>query len=319
MSWGTTFASACLLAFGVLALGPTPATAKRRLKTSPTERAELLNRSGKAAFRAGKLDDALTAFQAAWELHPQPKYLYNLARTREERGDLYQAMAAYNQYLVECPDAEDTARVEGHIDFLRVKAARSLARVEVETKPPGALLRLALDDLVVDGTTPWQGHLPPGLWTVTVTAPGHAPVEREVVAAVGQAARVEVTIEPEPEPEAPKARSSPAKVLLPPEVAAEEPGLAPVVALAAAGVAVVGGVVLGLLATSRGEELDGYLSDRQAEGHTRAGAEELASSTDTLALAANLSFVAAAAVGLGGALLWQVSADEAGARVVWTW
>jgi len=326
MSRSPTRALACLLTLGVLSLGSGTAEARRRPRSSPAERAELLNRTGKAAFREGKLDDALTAFQAAWGLHHQPKYLYNVARAHEERGDLDEAMATYHQYLVECPEAEDAARVEGRIDFLRVKADRSQARVEVSSEPSAALLRLVRDDLVIESVTPWEGHLPPGLWTVTVSAPGRTPFEREVAAADGKTTRVAARLEAEPEvadvetePEAAEVLPAPPAPPPPAEVAAEETDLTPLVVLAGAGAAAVGGVVLGLLATSRGRDLDGYLSDRRAAGHTRADAADLAQTTDRLALAANVSFAAAAVAGVGGALLWQLGPDEAGARLVWTW
>lgn len=82
------------------------------------EREQALRVFGEAveAYEAGGYDRAATLFAAAYELHPEPVLLFNLARSLEKAGDTERAEDAYRRYVAlgdELPDqAEASERLE---------------------------------------------------------------------------------------------------------------------------------------------------------------------------------------------------------------
>jgi len=52
----------------------------------PSEAAAELDALGKAAYRKKRWDDAIAAFESAYEADPLPKYLFNLARCHEKNS-----------------------------------------------------------------------------------------------------------------------------------------------------------------------------------------------------------------------------------------
>jgi hypothetical protein len=62
-------------------------------------RAKTLSDEGRAAFDAGRYDEAIEKFQAAYELSPAPGLLYNLAQAYRLRGDCTAALSRYRAFL----------------------------------------------------------------------------------------------------------------------------------------------------------------------------------------------------------------------------
>ena len=51
------------------------------------------------AFEAGDLDLAITEFEAARALDPDPAYIFNIGRVYEEKGDLARALELYEEFV----------------------------------------------------------------------------------------------------------------------------------------------------------------------------------------------------------------------------
>jgi tetratricopeptide (TPR) repeat protein len=77
---------------------------------------------GERAVGAGRFEEALAAFEKAYELNPMAEFKYNQAVCLEKLGRNYAAISRYSQYVAEKPDAADAGRVRGHIAELRFKA-----------------------------------------------------------------------------------------------------------------------------------------------------------------------------------------------------
>jgi tetratricopeptide (TPR) repeat protein len=76
--------------------------------------------SAQAYFKQGRVADALREFQEAYRIAPRPAFHYNIAICHEKLGNDAEAIAAYERYLEESPDAPDHDAVQAHIDQLRV-------------------------------------------------------------------------------------------------------------------------------------------------------------------------------------------------------
>ena len=138
--------------------------------------AEEHNVNGKIAYGKGDLQEALTEFQAAFLVDPQPKYLFNTAKTLERLGRVDEAFRAYEDYLRRIGGADE-----------REVAARTLVRlcaevgggvVKVTSAPEGAAI-------LADGepfplTAPASICLSEGDHELTMSKTGLTPVSVEI-------------------------------------------------------------------------------------------------------------------------------------------
>jgi tetratricopeptide (TPR) repeat protein len=75
--------------------------------------------AGKAAYAAGRLDEALTAFERAYELLKTPRTLFRIGDAADRLGLRARAVSAYQQYLDSVPTTSDRALVEARIQANR--------------------------------------------------------------------------------------------------------------------------------------------------------------------------------------------------------
>jgi tetratricopeptide (TPR) repeat protein len=84
---------------------PTYDPAKEKIARGHFDRAE-------KAFNLRKFDDALAAYQAAYEALPLPAFLFNIAQCHRNLGNREQAVFFYERYLSLAPDAPNRQVVE---------------------------------------------------------------------------------------------------------------------------------------------------------------------------------------------------------------
>ncbi|MBX3190617.1 MAG: tetratricopeptide repeat protein [Labilithrix sp.] len=118
--WLVTVAATALFAFANLATAAPPAEAESDARR---ERALELSKRSKDAYREGRLSDAVTLLLEARELEREPVLVYNLARAYEGLGDADRALAAYEEYLREDPNARDRGAITQKIEVLRQQIA----------------------------------------------------------------------------------------------------------------------------------------------------------------------------------------------------
>lgn len=92
-------------------------------------------------FKQGDYEAAQESFKEAYNLSGRADLLYNLALCAERLGDLQRAIAYYQVYLDERPDAPDAERVRGRMEELREQLEKPPLAVEIvpaeEGKPSG--------------------------------------------------------------------------------------------------------------------------------------------------------------------------------------
>ena len=155
-------------------------------------KAARMEKVGKAAYVKGKYDDALLAFEAAFEANPQPKHLYNIARCHEQKGNLSKAADFYERYLREAPDAEDREDVETRAELLTKKLKATMGRLDVASTPAGAVVQVKGEGYSGSVKTPWSGWLEPGRYELSALLTGYEEQTEKVGLVAGDDRKVEI-------------------------------------------------------------------------------------------------------------------------------
>ncbi len=263
---------AAVLLTAVLALGPTTARADE-----PSARAHYA--SGRAYYDQGRYEDALREFEEALRAAPDAQkglMAFNVAQAQERLGRIADAVASFQRYLELVPEAEDRATVTERIRTLQGRLAET--GIALTASEEGA--RVFVDGQE-SGTTPLAEpiRVGPGSHELRVEKEGFQTFRLRVSVEAGRRVETEVTLvpverTPEPVERAPEPGPAPRS----------GPGVLPWVLAGVAGVAVVGGTVLGVLALGESDAAsDEVAGDRDVYDDALANAE-------TLALFADISF-----------------------------
>lgn len=126
--------------FAIMAvLAPTAHAQHDSHQTADDEIAKGLYFAGKAAFEAGRYQEAYNRFFESYEHSQRPALLYNLAVSLDRLRRDDEALSNYKGYLQEVPDAENRDEVEN-----RIKALEAAANAKREATPPVATPSLAV-------------------------------------------------------------------------------------------------------------------------------------------------------------------------------
>ncbi|MCH9688941.1 MAG: tetratricopeptide repeat protein [Deltaproteobacteria bacterium] len=107
-----------------LALGAMPSV----VHAEPSGEVDAINAQAVDKFKNKEYDEAVALFERAYELSPEPNYLFNIGRIYEEKGDLENSVKFYERFVKE-PAVPLEARERG-LERLRV-----LRAIIEETKP----------------------------------------------------------------------------------------------------------------------------------------------------------------------------------------
>src|SRR5262245_60764110 len=94
-------------------------TAPALAQDSPDELARRHFESGVAYLQEADYDNALKAFEKAFELSKRPEILINIATVHERRGDLKAAVTSLEKYLEVAPEGDQRSTVEVRITNLK--------------------------------------------------------------------------------------------------------------------------------------------------------------------------------------------------------
>lgn len=87
------------------------------------------------AYEEGRFGDCISYLRQAHERDPRPALLLNIGRCASAAGYRQEATAAYVQYLLERPDAEDRDTVEAQVRALQRTPTEVVDVVEGEVPP----------------------------------------------------------------------------------------------------------------------------------------------------------------------------------------
>lgn len=107
-----------------LAFVALPAASAHAGEDAEEAKLRLLESMGRRAHQEERYADAIDAFEAAYLMRQDPRYLYNIGRSHEHNGDLGQAVDYLQRYLQQVTDPKDRADAEAVLAVMRVKLDR---------------------------------------------------------------------------------------------------------------------------------------------------------------------------------------------------
>ena len=84
-------------------------------------------KKGKKAYTLGHFPEAIEEFEKAYDIKPEPLFLFNIAQAHRQNGNLQRAIFFYRRYLDADPKTKDRADIEK-----RIKDAESQLAAEKE-------------------------------------------------------------------------------------------------------------------------------------------------------------------------------------------
>lgn len=128
-------------------------------------RALALLKEGRSRYDLGRFEEAITLFEASYQVWPYPETLYNLAQAHRQLKHYDRAVFYYRSYLRNKPDAANRAEVEERIAELEglIQAQEQSAEKPPEgTQVPGEQPGSEDSRDQNDATHPPVGSRPPG-------------------------------------------------------------------------------------------------------------------------------------------------------------
>jgi len=123
-----------LLAVMLLSLGAGAAIAKPK-STDKDLAAKQAYEEATKAYNLGKFDKAIEAYERAYDLKPDPVFLFNIAQSHRLNNNFKQALFFYKSFLRNAPDAPNRAQIEERIAELEEWVAKQ--QVTANAPPVG--------------------------------------------------------------------------------------------------------------------------------------------------------------------------------------
>jgi tetratricopeptide (TPR) repeat protein len=110
---------------------------------SETEQLRKHFEDGSKAFNLGEFKHAVDEYKAAYNIRPDPVFLYNIAQAYRLDGNLQQALFFYKSYLTNSPKAPNRRECESRIRDLEQQIAAQRAVTSAPptgTQPPSGII-----------------------------------------------------------------------------------------------------------------------------------------------------------------------------------
>lgn len=176
----------------VLVAATATAQADRTFKAE----AERRNRLASQLYQEGRYDSALQMYQSAHDLHPDPKFLFNIALAKEKTFDFEGCAIVFAEFLDKAgssasAEARDTATARGAKCLERTAIA-----VRITSVPTNAAIHLREGDgRALRGRTPQELKLAPGDHELTVELEGHVPQTQVIAVRIGDRPQADFVLE----------------------------------------------------------------------------------------------------------------------------
>jgi hypothetical protein len=269
------------------------------------EEAKSRFKRGMELFKEGDYATSLIEFKKAYEINPHFQTLYNIGRVYWQLNNYAGALDAFQKYLKEGGDTISASRrIEVEEDVAKLK--QRVGQLEFETKPPGATV--SIDDIPIEGVTPFKVNVSAGRRRVTFSKKGFLPKTIAIDVAGREVRKVETELiesggsnkNPPTDPTATTTSTS-TSAPPPPPPPPEESSSGAWIGFTAAGVFGAAATVTGLLALSANSDLN----TKKTQGNqTKSSLDDANSKRQTLSLTTDILLGAAiVSAGIGITLM----------------
>jgi tetratricopeptide (TPR) repeat protein len=114
-------AARLVLAFMLVALAPRAAHADQQADIAAAQK---LYDEGKRLYNVGKFDDAVVAFEKAYDLYRAPEFLFNIGQCYRNLRNFEKSIFVFESYLREKPSTDKRALVEELIAEMKLEVQR---------------------------------------------------------------------------------------------------------------------------------------------------------------------------------------------------
>jgi hypothetical protein len=175
--------------------------------------------AGRQAFQEGRLDVAITSFEAAYRIQPLPGLWFNIAQSyrrkfllEQDGSSLRRSIDGYRQYLLQSPSGPNRDEATQYLSELTPLLARlapealgaaaapiapAPANTEVMIVTETEHAQVTLDDRS-PGPAPFLAQVEPGEHHAHVEAPGYFPADVKMLAVDGRLIVGEARLTPRP-------------------------------------------------------------------------------------------------------------------------
>ncbi|MBN8613825.1 MAG: hypothetical protein J0L92_24730 [Deltaproteobacteria bacterium] len=109
--------------------------ARAQAASSLDDEARGLFMAARAAYGAGRFEEALELFERSYRTSPRPELLYNIGQVADRLRRDERVIEAFSQYLEQVPDAPNRLEVETRLRVLRAAAeARRAEQAAIEAR-----------------------------------------------------------------------------------------------------------------------------------------------------------------------------------------
>jgi len=305
-----------------------PSKAEKKALKKAKKRAKKFDKKGRQAYEEELWDDAIASFELAHQAYPLAKYLFNIARCHENRGDLVAALEYLDRFLADEEDEEQQELGKDTRAVVDKKLRAAYGEAIVHSEPEGASVRLEQEGVSHEGATPYRRWVKPGKWTVTVTRKGYEEAKEELAVLAGKPAELKLQlVDPKAEAER-KAREEAARKEAEEEKRREEEAAARraeaerlaeeaaardrrnLLVLAGGGVLLAAGGAFAVLTSMKNSEID----DLKSEGAFSEEYQEAQDSAGLYALTTNVLLGLGAATAATAGVLMLLAEDPAEAE-----
>jgi len=284
---------------------------------------------GRAKFMARQYDDAIAAFEAAYDINQTTKYLYNIALAYQKKNEFERALEYVERYRQEATDPSSRRDGETLRKLLSIKLKNVKGEVRIASQPAEALAKFRHDDkTVASGLTPYIAWVPHGTYRLEIIKKGYETFWKDVTvsgekrvfvnAELRKAKKPKKTSRAKAAPKAASARSPATKAVPPAGDRSSAVTWLPWAVLGGGAALVVGGGVLGVLSGQAVESRDDLVAKAEAPGSdvTLADIQEQDDAAQSRALGSNVLLGLGGATVAAGAVLWLLQADVLSAGAV---
>lgn len=192
-----TCAMRCVVALALVAsaVDASAQPAKTELNPRFRKEAERRNQKGTEFYNQGRFEEALQLYQAAYDLYPAPRFLFNVGLAREKTFDYEGCAAAFQRFVADATDATADVRNQAS-ERLRSCYERAEIPVRLTSAPSNAAIYVGdAAGRTLKGRTPVELKLAPGTHVVAAEMSGYTTSTQTVTVEPGQRPQIDFVLE----------------------------------------------------------------------------------------------------------------------------